>query len=101
ILGGDHRLQAAAELVNAGRVERIWLVDGRPDYLVSSGILPADVKVLRDRLTESGVPGDRIEILSDPTLDDLPDAVRLLRSRLTAESESRLLVICGAMSGRH
>jgi hypothetical protein len=101
ILGGDHRLQAAAELIESGQVERIWLIDGRSDYLVSSRILPASVEVLRDRLSESGVPDNRIDILSDPEVDDLPDAVRLLRTRLAADSDSSLLVICGALSGRH
>jgi hypothetical protein len=101
ILGGDHRLQTAVELIDSGQVERIWLIDGRPDYLVSSRILPASVEVLRDRLSESGVPESRIDILSDPEVDDLPGAVRLLRTRLTAEPDSRLLVICGALSGRH
>jgi hypothetical protein len=101
ILGGDHRLQAAAELVASGQVERIWLIDGRPDYLVVSGILPAGVEVLTDRLTEAGVAFEQIDVLRDPEVDDLPDAVRLLRTHLAAEPEVRLLVICGALSGRH
>lgn len=101
ILGGDHRLQAAVELVDAGRAGEIWLIEGRPDYVVSAGILPADAVLLRERLSELGVPASQIEVLSDPDVDDLPDAVRLLGARLGEAPESRLLIICGAMSGRH
>jgi hypothetical protein len=101
ILGGDHRLQRAAELVAAGQVEQIWLIDGRHDYLVTAGILPASAEVLRNRLLELGVADAQIEVLRDPEVDDLPDAVRLLRTHLGPEPDFRLLVICSALSGRH
>jgi hypothetical protein len=39
--------------------------------------------------------------LGEPEVDDLPDIVRLLKMRLAEESDLRLLVICGALSGRH
>lgn len=101
ILSGDHRLQAAVDLLESGRVGQIWLMEGRPDYVVAAGILPSEVESVRDRLAEMGVPGSQIEILGDLEVDDLPDAVRLLGARLETQPDLRLMIICGALSGRH
>lgn len=101
LLGGDHRLQMAVEMIDSQRVRQVWLLEGRPDFLVTAGILPSDVEVMADRLIESGVAEDRIVTLSDPEVDDLPDAVRLLGRTLAGKPDVRLVVSCGALSGRH
>ncbi|MGD9855313.1 MAG: hypothetical protein AB7U20_10235 [Planctomycetaceae bacterium] len=93
VLGGDHRLQRAAEFWKDGTVSEIWLLEREPSYAVSAGILPPAHAVEVEELKSLGVPDARIRVLQG-ALRDVDDAARIISGEVRRSPDQRLLVLC-------
>lgn len=100
ILGGDHRHDVVAALYRRGEVQRVWLVEGRPNYLVATGVLPSGTAIARRELEAAGVPAERMDLIGDD-VTDFCDTARVLESTLSKQVTGDVLLICNGLDGRH
>jgi len=100
VIGGDHRLHRAAELIADETVSQIWLIEQDPRYAVSAGILPATHVVAVEQLTEMGVPESQIRVLAG-AMREIDDAARIVEAELQRSPQTTVLVLCNRLHGRN
>ncbi len=100
VLGGDHRLQKAAELIADHSVSEVWLVELEPSYAVEAGILAADHDVAVEQLVSMSVPPSQIQILSGRARE-YEDAASFVAEELSKLPETRVLILYERQDGRN
>ncbi|MCA9111285.1 MAG: hypothetical protein KDA52_15135 [Planctomycetaceae bacterium] len=100
VLGGDHRLQEAAELIRDQTVSEVWLVELDPTYAVLAGILPADHIVASNQLVSMDVQPSQIRILNGRARE-YDDAAYVLAKELPEFPETNVLILYERQDGRN
>lgn len=100
VLGGDHRLQRAAELFHNGAVEEIWVLEREPSYAVTAGILRPNHGVEMEELVGLGVPADRMRLLTGG-MRDIDDAARRIAAAAGESPQRRVVILCERLSSRN
>lgn len=100
VLGGDHRLQKAADLLASGAVSEIWLIEREPTYAIEAGILPSDHEVALEELETHGVPVREIHVLSGQA-NEYDQAAKIVAQELNGRPQTRMIVLCHRLHGRN
>lgn len=100
VLGGDHRLQKAAELIADRSVSEVWLIELEPSYAVQTGILPADHEAEIEQLVTLSVPQSQIHLL-DGRAREYDGAAIVVAEQLSDYPETKLLLLYDRINGRN
>ena len=100
VLGGDHRLQRATELLATEVVSQIWLVEQEPRYPVEAGILPAPHDIESEQLKTLGVSAEQIRVLEGQA-DEYEHVAEILADHLSNRPDVRVVIVCERLHGRN
>lgn len=100
IFSGDHRLEVVAQLYSEGQVGEVWLWEAPEGYPVTAGILPPAHETTVAFLTNAGVPAAQIKTIATE-VTGVGDVARAVRQRGAEDPAAMVVLVCGAIEGRH
>ncbi len=100
VLGGDHRLQRATELLTTGMVSQVWLVEREPSYAEEAGILPTSHALELRELISLGAQESQIRVLNGRA-KEYDDAAHIVADELRQSPDTTVIILCHRPHGRN
>lgn len=99
IFGGENRYPVAAMMLEGEIAKNILLIESRPSRLTELGIMNKPSEEARDKLTELGVPQDKISIVQGDNTGEWR-GIHILKQWLLQHPEASAAIICDRFGTR-